>query len=119
MKNFELTNTTLEINQGFAYLTATGTNNEHNEQLNQVNSILKAKEAELQTLRTQFDTIQQFNAQGRQLFDELKIQYPDIDSLLIGSGNAVKDNSALPGQWVALYFTRKNYPPIRSKWKAG
>jgi uncharacterized hydrophobic protein (TIGR00271 family) len=116
LKNFELTNTNLQINQGFAYLNANKGSNEQSEQLDKMDAILKAKETELQTLRSRLDTLQQFNAQGAQILDEIKIQYPDLNHLQIGSGNAFKsDSSTQATQMITLNFTRKKLPADRSK----
>ncbi|AXY77629.1 DUF389 domain-containing protein [Paraflavitalea soli] len=116
LKSFDLGNASLEINQGFAYLAAVKGNTENNEQAERLNFILKAKETELQALQHKMDSLQQFNAQGRQLFDEIKTQYPDINSLVLSAGNDFKsDTISRPTVLVALSFSGKRSSTDKGK----
>lgn len=104
---FGLDNTQLEVHQGFAYLAQTQ-NNKSDEQTEQLNLVVQSKEAELNRLQAKLDSVQNFRKLGLQVYNELKVQYTDLDSAVINPANIITNAQNLqPTLVVVLNFTRK------------
>lgn len=89
---FGLRDAQLQVHQGFAYLAAD--DNKENEQNNQLNLLLKTKEAELHGLQIKLDSINNFQKIPRQVVAELTIQYPDLKSAIINPSIVITANEA-------------------------
>lgn len=79
LKGYNLDNTTLEIRQGFAYLQ----DNKNNDESNQLTLALNTKEKQIQTLRRRLDSLDSQKQLSKQIYDELKAQYPPIQSCVL------------------------------------
>ncbi|MBS1538829.1 MAG: TIGR00341 family protein [Bacteroidetes bacterium] len=79
LKGYNLDNTTLEIRQGFAYLQ----DNKDNDESNQLTLALNTKEKQIQTLRRRLDSLDSQKQLSKQIYDELKAQYPPIQSCVL------------------------------------
>jgi len=116
MIDFGLGDAQLNIHQGFAYLAATKNSNEEDEQATQLSQLLKTKDEELHTLHLKIDSINHMGDASMQLYNELKIQYPDLLGITMSSANIVsslKKNE--PAVLIVLDFARAK--PISEKKK--
>ncbi|HWB27977.1 MAG TPA: TIGR00341 family protein [Chitinophagaceae bacterium] len=103
---FDLQDADLQIHQGFAYLAAVE-NNKSDEQLNQMNIVLKAKEAELNMLQAKLDSVQNLRKTSMQVYAELKAQYPDLVSAVINPSDVLNGSDTLhPVLIVVLDFAK-------------
>ena len=91
LKNYNLTDVTLEIRQGFAYLK--NENKNENSQINQLTTALAVKEKEVQGLKDELDSINNQNKISKQIFAELKINYPDLKNAVIDSTAIIRSKS--------------------------
>jgi hypothetical protein len=91
LEGYNLKGCSLEVKQGFAYLTV---NKEDNQQLAQLSRALQEKDMELNILIQRLDSIQNRNETGKQLLSELKIQYPELRNLII-EASATELNDSL------------------------
>ncbi|MEO7177188.1 MAG: DUF389 domain-containing protein [Saprospiraceae bacterium] len=82
MKKYDLGAAKLEVKQGFAYLTETNSKlpNEQTVQLTQALAVKDAKEKELQS---QLDSLAKEDQLGRQIFFEIKAQYPMVKKAIV------------------------------------
>ncbi|MEP7279061.1 MAG: DUF389 domain-containing protein [Bacteroidota bacterium] len=105
---FELQDALLEVHQGFAYLANTAKIASKNDEAMRLNVIIKAKEAELQGLHNQVDSIQNFKLMCKQVFDEMKAQYADFNDAIFTPGELLKTDSVSAPMLVSiLNFKRK------------
>ncbi|MES1221091.1 MAG: hypothetical protein ABUT20_36660, partial [Bacteroidota bacterium] len=107
LNNYQLDKTTLTINQGFAYL------NEdkdalHNDQLARLTVALAEKEKQQDSLQNLLDSITGLELKNRQIFAELKTQYPGIDSAVIQPGNVYADSNKVKSGYLVILNTRSN-----------
>ncbi len=94
--NFDLAGAKLEIHQGFSYLASVNRPDEDNGQSEQLNALIKARETELLSLRTQLDSTEYFGKMGAQLYNELKTQYADLAETTVAMGSSIRSDSVLP-----------------------
>ena len=95
--------TKLNIHQGFAYLNSEKTVGPED----QLNAALKLKDEQLRQLQRHLDSLQGFSQSGRQIYNEIKVQYPDLESVAVGPGTALKDDSvSAPVFLIALHFSK-------------
>lgn len=87
LPQYDLLQTKLEILQGFAYLKE----NKENEQTLQLSMTLREKGEEIQALQHKLDSLNAGDQQGKQLFSELIVQYPQIHSFSIHKTREFKD----------------------------
>lgn len=114
LKPFGLQNTDLKVHQGFAYLAQTQPGK--NEEQTQLNIVLQAKEAELNKLQSKLDSIQAFRKMSLQVYNELKIQYNDLDSAIINPAELIKGAATVqPVVAVVLNFSRHKTATDRKK----
>lgn len=88
---YNLNNATLEVHQGFSYLDESG--GKDDQQLSQLGKELIVKEAELQQLKSQLDSLHVQNKMGEEIFAELKTQYPNLIRLGLNTSVMLTDNS--------------------------
>jgi uncharacterized hydrophobic protein (TIGR00271 family) len=101
LKKYNLHKTILNINQGFAYLSGAG-NNEQSDQFNQLTQALAEKDRQQNILQTKLDSIQHLAVLARQLFDELKTQYPYLNSAVLQPVYVVKDSSKVSETYLVV-----------------
>lgn len=94
---YDIGKATLEIKQGFAYEKAT-----EDEALDtQLSNALNAQERELTALREKLAKVDSEQALGKQIYGELRIQYPEITSLVVQRVMANNAQEQSP-QWLAV-----------------
>ncbi len=114
--NFDLAGTKLEIHQGFSYLASVNRPDEDNGQSEQLNALIKARESELLSLRTQLDSTEYFGKMAPQLYKELKTQYADLAEATIAMGNSIRHDSVLPKvPIVVLNFSKPKSVSVKAK----
>jgi len=101
MHAFGLDSTSLEIHQGFAYLAA-AQENKTDEEANQLNLLLKAKDAELSAMKVKLDSIQALRKTAVQVYAELKVQYPDLVTAIIDPGDLIQGEQKVAPVLVAV-----------------
>lgn len=112
LEGFNLKGTSLQIKQGFSYLTD---NTENNNQLNELSKALVDKESEISRLKLKLDSMTTKNKIGMQLFSELKISYPDLKDIIINESTTLIDTSSVK-QTIFLAVLDFN-KPVSSKEK--
>jgi uncharacterized hydrophobic protein (TIGR00271 family) len=97
LKHYNLSNATLEVKQGFAYLRETNASNE----TNQLTMALVEKEMKEKVLEAKLDSInnQKLNSQ---VFAELKTQYPSLKAAAFQPSIMQKDSSATDPVFIVL-----------------
>ena len=107
MKIYNLESATLEIKQGFAYL-AENKKNESNNQLLHLTEELEEKEKTKQFLQLQIDSINNQQAVSKQIYAEIKAQYPGLKNAIIQPSVILSDYSEIRSQFfVLLTFSPK------------
>lgn len=102
---FGLKNTTLDIHQGFAYLASV--DHKENQQLDQLNLLLKSKEDELHALQSRMDSIATAKKTALQVYSEIKAQYPDLETATIGPAEIIAgEKEAHPSLTLVLDFAK-------------
>lgn len=97
--------TTLEVKQGFAWLAEKKTTDDPTEQLN---AILKSKDAEISYLQAQFDNFSAQQKLAQQVSAEIKAQWPQMSSGIVQQQTAPADSvSPTTTYTVALRFHKK------------
>ena len=79
LPRYDLANIKLEIQQGFSYLK----NGAEDSEAKQLSAALNERETQIHALKDKVDAIDAQRVLGGQMFAELKVQYPDIDSAVI------------------------------------
>jgi uncharacterized hydrophobic protein (TIGR00271 family) len=97
LKYYNLNNSTLTIQQGFAYLKE----NSDDEETSQLNLALAEREKNIQQLQLKIDSLNAQTKLSRQIYKELKSQYPEIQSSIFEP--AYKNTDTLQVKvWIAL-----------------
>lgn len=104
LTEYQLGEANLQVLQGFAYLK----DNKEDEQSKQLTAALNEKETQLRNLKNQVDAVTAENALGRQIFSEMKVQYPEIDSLIIQQA-ANHAEGGPEKAWIAIITSRKKF----------
>lgn len=107
LKKYGLAAAKLEVKQGFAYLTE-DKKNKQNDQLTQLTVAMAEKEKQEKILQSDLDSINNLQKLGKQVFAELKVQYPSIKNAVIQSSNLLSDSSAKAPVFVVLLSLSDN-----------
>jgi uncharacterized hydrophobic protein (TIGR00271 family) len=99
LNKYNLSGVTLEVKQGFAYLTETN-NKEQNEQLAELTKALGIEEEKARTLQHQIDSIRNLQALGNQVYQEIKSQHPSVYSAIIQPVRVIGDSSGLKSGYI-------------------
>jgi uncharacterized hydrophobic protein (TIGR00271 family) len=102
MPAYGLEGAKLEIRQGFAYLRET---NNTNEEADRIAKALLEKEQELLVYKGRLDSILSERQLSKQVFQELKVQYPAIESFLLEQSNNHTDSLDQP-IWISAIKSR-------------
>lgn len=105
LSKYNLDNTKLEIRQGFAYLE----NAREDGQTTQLTLALAEKEKQIQLLQNQIDSMTSVNQFSKQIFNEAKTQYPNIQSFVLQKAINYTD-TAQQNIWLAVIHSN-------TKWK--
>lgn len=104
LSKYYLDNTTLEIQQGFAYLDG----DEEPQQTTQMSLALSEKENQIKLLQSRLDSITFQENTNNQIFKELKIQYPNTSSFFLNQATNYTDE----GQsklWIAIIHSKSKW----------
>jgi len=102
LKRYDLDGTTLDVKQGFAYLSENKAAIEKNEQVEQLSQALAAQEEKQQKLQAAADSVKRGELLSLQVFREIKAQYPSIKTAVIQPSLVLTDSSATKTTIVAL-----------------
>ncbi len=91
MGKYNLTNTELEIKQGFSNLTVDEIKQNDGRYV-QINEALAEKEIELNKLRTTVDSINNNQKTAQDVFEELRVYYPSLNQAIIGPSLMIEKN---------------------------
>jgi uncharacterized membrane protein len=94
LKEYALETAVLEVKQGFAYLTETGSNVK-NDQTDQLSQALAAEEERGRMLQSKMDSIGREDTLSNQVYAEIKSQYPVIKSAIIQKSKVLDDSLSL------------------------
>ncbi|CAN5427752.1 TIGR00341 family protein [soil metagenome] len=117
LSKYQLDAAKLDIKQGFAFLNDPQLNSpqKDDEKANQINPLLTEKEKELNTLKETVAAYDAEKALGKQIFAELKAQYPTITSGVIQTAADYKD-SGQAVTWIAVISSKTIVtPPDRKR----
>lgn len=92
LKKYNLQSASLEIKQGFAYL-SDNNNKIEDEQVSQLTLALQAKEKEEEALRIKLDSINNQQKISRQIYAELKAQYPSLKNAVVQPSYIINDSA--------------------------
>jgi uncharacterized hydrophobic protein (TIGR00271 family) len=88
---YSLDTATLEVKQGFAYLS--DNNKIESKELEQLTSVLAIKDRQQKQVQTSLDSIKRQEQLSRQVFAELKTQYPTLRNAILQPSVMVSDTS--------------------------
>lgn len=88
----------LEINQGFSYLE----NNENNNM-----SIISEKDALIIKLQNKYDSLMQDNVLGKSIFQEMKVIYPNVESVSLTKALNNTDSLTIPITYCIINSNKK------------
>jgi len=106
LSEYNLDKSTLEIRQGFAYLK----DEKQNEQTNLLTSALTEKEKQIGLLQMQIDSTTSQNELSKQIFNEIKTQYPGVHSFVLQTATNYT-NTTRQNIWIAIIHSK-------TKWEA-
>ena len=101
LKRYGLGDATLEIKQGFAYLSENN-DGDKDEKYKMISSALEDKDKEQKLLQLKLDSIYKHQQISKQVYAELKVQYPSLKKIIIQPSMAVTDSAALKSTYLVL-----------------
>lgn len=115
LKKNNLAKASLEIKQGFAYLSE-NKSNEQNEQQNQLTQALAMKEEQGKSLQLQIDSIKKQETLNTQVFSEIKVQYPVVKNAIIQQ-SVILGDSTIDKKTILVLLSLSANLPVREKVK--
>lgn len=109
IKKYNLSSATLEVKQGFAYLSETN-NNIQNEETNQLTQALAIQQEREKVLQLQIDSISKQRQINQQVYSEIKAQYPMVKSAIIQPALILNDSTTGNNTIVILLSLNTNIP---------
>ncbi len=109
LKKYHLEKASLEIKQGFAYLSDKNISIE-NEQLNQLTLALEEKEKQERVLQLKIDSISYQQKLSTQLYRELKAQYPALKNAVLQPAITLSDSASSKQLFLVLLTTTGKLP---------
>jgi len=109
LKNYGIEKSSLEIKQGFAYLTE---NTQNNEQLTQLTSALDIKDKNEKLLQARIDSISHGRQLSSQVYAELKAQYPSLKNAILQPSILFGDSASSKDTYLVLLSISKNLPVL-------
>lgn len=104
LKNYNLDKSTLEIQQGFAYLN----DEKDDEKTNLLSGALSEKEKLIRSLTLKLDSVNSQSKLGGQIHKELKTQYPSIQSFILD--NVINHtDSVTQTKWVGIIHSNTKF----------
>jgi len=101
LANYNIGNSKLEIRQGFVYLQE----NKDDEQANKLNYLIARKDNQILILKSKLDSLDAQKKLGKQIFYELKAQYPSIYSCIIQPVTIHNDSTQI-ASWVSVIYSK-------------
>ncbi len=89
LKNYDLANCNLKIQQGFSYLNETAKNNDKD---NLLSNALSEKAKQIELLSYKLDSIYKQNDLSKQIYKEIKAQYPSVESMILQPSTLINDS---------------------------
>lgn len=115
LEQYDMRDTELEIRQGFAYLKD---DKEGEDQTKQLSNVLKEKETEIRALTIQLKTYDERKALSKQIFSELRAQYPKVKLYILQQSVANTEAEEKPA-WISVVGSDEAIgPEERSKIEA-
>lgn len=108
LDKYDISGTTLEVKQGFAYLAEENTK-EKNEQLVQVTKALEIEEEKARYLQQRMDSIKNLQNLSYQVYREIKSQYPIVNSAIIQSARVISDSSGIKTAYIISLVVSHNF----------
>ena len=102
LPRYELKNATLIINQGFSYLADYKNNNEPDERVAQFTLALAAKSRQQDSLQVLLDSIHREKLLNKQIFQELKTQYPFIQNAVLEKTDIYGDSVSVNQTYIVI-----------------
>jgi uncharacterized hydrophobic protein (TIGR00271 family) len=103
LPQYNLQNAALDIRQGFAYLNE----DENNQQTNQLTLALVEKEKEIRLFKSRLDSLDNQKNLGNRICEELKVQYPSIQSCIVQKAFTGSDSLQI-NTWIAIIKAKKS-----------
>ena len=101
LEKYNLSSASLEVKQGFAYLTE-NKSTQQNEQLSQLADALAEKEKHEKSLQIKLDSIDDQRQLGKQVYAELKAQQPSLKNAIIHPATLYSDSSGTASTFLVL-----------------
>ena len=89
LKNYDLANCNLKIQQGFSYLNETSKNNDKD---NLLSNALSEKAKQIELLSYKLDSIYKQNDLSKQIYKEIKAQYPSVENMILQPSTLINDS---------------------------
>lgn len=115
LKKYSLSNALLEVKQGFAYLSENKTNIQ-NDELTQMTVALAEKVKQEKLIQFKMDSIDDLEKLKRQVYAELKAQYPNLKNAVIQPSFVLSDSAAAVPTYLVL-LSMSSYLPKKQKIK--
>ena len=109
MKKYDLQAASLEIKQGFAYLSASN-NKIENEQISQLKVALEKKEKDEKLFQLKLDSIGKQENLRKQIYAELKAQYPALRKAILQPSHILTDSSGTTQTFLVLLSLSAKLP---------
>ena len=109
LKRYGLGDATLEIKQGFAYLSENN-DGDKDEKYKMISSALEDKDKEQKLLQLKLDSIYKHQQISKQVYAELKVQYPSLKKIIIQPSMAVTDSAVMKSTYLVLLELTGNLP---------
>ncbi len=113
LDNYGLSGAKLDIKQGFSILSAVQekpNGDKGNDQFTQLSNALSEREKDLQAFKQKVEANDAATALGKQIFGELKAQYPAISNCVVQRVIENSDDKQVP-VWVAVISAQNNLGP--------
>jgi uncharacterized hydrophobic protein (TIGR00271 family) len=107
LPKYDLASATLDVQQGFAYL-GTQQNDTNETKVDPLTQVVKDKDAALEKLSSKLDAVAAEKDLVSQVCDELKIQYPKVNSCSLSNPTPTAD--AANKNWTAALTVGKPFP---------
>lgn len=115
LKKYNLASASLEVKQGFAYLSE-NKSNEQNEQVRQLTEALAIKEENEKKLQSYIDSIKSQDLLSKQVFAEIRSQYPEVRNAIIQPSEMLSD-SLTPKKTVLIFLSLSTNITLEEKTK--
>ena len=115
MDNYELGGASLEIKQGFAYLTENKKYSESDEQVKTLMQAMAIKENNEKALHLKLDSIKNQKLFATQVFNEIKAQYPVVENGIIQPVLIIGDSSKATPSTIVILKSPVNFSTVQKE----